>query len=197
MKTLSPYKSREPGWEPGHELGGEAAELPGRPRRQFLNWRSATLMALIVGAIGFYVGIRVEKGQAGRSSSAARGLSFPTALGGAGAGGAGGGTFGTVSSVSGKYLYVTDSSGNTIKVELSSATKVSKSVNVSKRSVRPGDTVVIGGLTSSKGTVVATSVRDSGASGAAGAGAGGAGSGGGSGSGTTGSAAVKSLFGNG
>jgi hypothetical protein len=56
---------------------------------------------------------------------------------------------------------------------------------------------VVSGLTNKKGTVVATTVRDSGASGT-GAGSGSSsGAGGSSGSGTSGSAAVRSLFGSG
>jgi hypothetical protein len=226
MKTLSPYEGADRDWEPEDDVG---QELPGRPRRQYLNWRSATLVALIVGAVGFYVGIRVEKSHAGNSSGATRGFAFPGAASGsrAGAGasaagsaagrsagggaaaallggarglpgGAGAGTFGTVSSVSanGKYLYVTDASGNTVKVQLSSATKISKSVSASKHSLHPGDAVVIGGLTDKQGTVDATSVRDSGATGLGSSGGRGSGTGG-SASPTSGAAAVKSLFGNG
>src|ERR1700744_2847155 len=55
-------------------------QLPRRRRRQFLTRRSAALGALITCAIGFYAGIRVEKGQLSNSS---------TALG-TGAGGGGG-----------------------------------------------------------------------------------------------------------
>jgi hypothetical protein len=78
--------------------------------------------------------------------------------------GGGNASIGTVASVNGKTIYLTDSSGNTVKVTLSSATKLTKSQGVSKASVRPGDTVVIQGLKSSNGTIAATSVSDSGAS---------------------------------
>ena len=56
-----------------------------------------------------------------------------------------GATFGTVSSISGNSLYITEASGNTVKVTLSSATKVTKNVGVGKKAVRPGDTVVVAG----------------------------------------------------
>ena len=56
-----------------------------------------------------------------------------------------GATFGTVSSISGDSLYITEASGNTVKVTLSSATKVTKNVTVGKKAVRPGDTVVVAG----------------------------------------------------
>jgi hypothetical protein len=169
-----------------------------------------------VGAACFYAGVRVEKGQvsstSGRtalssafgSSAASGGAASARAggvsrfLGGGAPGAGGGGTFGTVSSISGKALYVTDASGNTIKVTLSSATKVTKSAGVSAKSVHPGDTVVIQGIKNSSGAVQAATVSDTGArAGAGGAsGAGGTTAGGSSGSGSANSA-VGSLFGSG
>jgi Domain of unknown function (DUF5666) len=190
--------------------------LPGRPRRQVFNRWSASLLALILGVVGFYVGVRVEKGQlAGSSSNSAlsAGTAGPTgrasttgaagtAVSGRGAGGAGlrglfggggaGGSasFGTVSSINGNSLYVTQPTGNTIKVTLSSATKVTKSVAVGKNAVRPGDAVVVQGAKSANGGVSATSVSDTGASPAAAAS-------GASSTGSSGSSAVNSLFGGG
>jgi hypothetical protein len=111
----------------------------------------------------------------------------------AGAGGAGA-TFGTVSSISGDNLYITEATGNTVKVTLSSATKVTKNVSVGKNAVRPGDTVVVAGAKNSDGTVSATTLSDTGA-GLAAAGGGAGGSGGSSS--TSGSSAVSSLFGQG
>ena len=118
-------------------------------------------------------------------------------FGGAGAGG--NSTFGTVSSISGNSLFVTDTSGNTVKVTLSGATKVTKNVNVGKKAVRPGDLVVVSGAKGSNGTLSATTVSDTGASPAAGAGGGSGGGSGssGSGSGGSGSSAVNQLFGGG
>lgn len=188
-------------------------QLPRRRRRQWLTWRSAVLGALVTCAVGFYVGIRVEKGQlsgSGSSATSAAGLSsraggtsgarsglaalFSRAgRTGAATGGPGGGSFGTVASVSGRTLYVTQASGNTVKVRLSSATKVSKTQSVSRSSIHPGDTVVVQGVSGSGGTVSAASVTDSGRGagvfGAAGASGGSAGSGQGSAR-----SAVGSLF---
>ena len=62
-----PYEGHE------EERDGEEQETlarPGRPRRQLFNRRSASLLALVVGVIGFYAGVRVEKGQLSSSSSA-------------------------------------------------------------------------------------------------------------------------------
>jgi Domain of unknown function (DUF5666) len=215
----------------------ERYALPGRPRRQLFTRASALLIAVLLGAVGFYAGVRVEKGQLSNSSSGASGRAAAllagtgagagaagsgagaaaggartggarAGFGGAGAGGglarllgagaAGGaaGSFGTVSSISGHTLYLTDPSGNTIKVTLSSATKVTKSVGVSAHAVRPGDGVVIQGLRNSDGTMQATTVSDTGARAAA-QGGGGAGSGSGSGGSGSASSAVGSLFGSG
>jgi hypothetical protein len=99
---------------------------------------------------------------AGASGSAARPGGF-TPGPGAAAGPGGGGSFGTIASVRGKAVYVTDSSGNTVKVRLSSATKITKSLGVSRSSLHPGDTVIIRGAANSSGTLVAATVSDSGA----------------------------------
>jgi hypothetical protein len=217
MNTI-PY---ETAWEGHDEPEDPGFALPPRPRRRFWGRGTAVLLALLVAAVGFYAGVRVEKGQISTSSASASTGAAGRAFGGlgggsaarAGAGGAGGAagfralaagggfgggssSFGTVSTVAGKYVYVTDASGNTVKVSLSSATKVTKSVGVSKSAVRPGDTVIIQGLKSSNGTIQATSLSDSGArSSGTGSGAGGASTSGG-GSGST-SSAVNSLFGGG
>lgn len=221
MSSAIQYEDdREEQWDDTDE---ETMALPGRPRRQLFNRWTAALLAVITCAIGFYVGIRVEKNQVSSSGTTGRGFTLPTGLAGAGAtssargtsgtasgartsgsglpgGGAGfpgGGAFGggnasigTISSVNGKTIYITDVSGNTVKVTLSSATKITKSLGVSKHSLRPGDSVVIRGLKNSSGKVSATSISDSGASNT---GSGASGSSGSSGSG--GNAAVNQLFG--
>lgn len=203
--------------EPPFDDDDQTLALPGRPRRRWLTGGSAALLALITCAIGFYVGIRVEKGQVSNTGGTARAFT-PSALGGrstgtssaagesrsgtsrapGGAGfpgggfGAGNASFGTISSVSGNTIYISDASGNTVKVTLSSATKVTKSLGVSKHSLRPGDTVVVRGVKNSSGKVSATSISDSGAS-SVGASA----TGGGSSNGSAGNPAVNSLFGSG
>lgn len=188
MTTLS-YDDRDEGWaeydDPQH-----ADPAPRRPRRQFFNRRSAALGALITCAAGFYAGVRIEKGQISASPSAAssvgltglaaagsaRPRTFTAGAGGsrsgpgpggaglAGFGGGGGGSFGQVSSVRGRTLYVTDASGNTIKIRLGSTTQISKRVTVSRRAVRPGDTVSVQGLKNHQGTLIASSLTDTGAS---------------------------------
>jgi hypothetical protein len=237
-----PYDRPEEEWDSYQEEGTEQDfALPGRPRRQWFNRKSAALFAILLGAIGFYAGVRVEKSQVSNSSSSTgalgaggaaaalraaargggatgsgatgtsgsgaasragasgasgvRGLFGGGAGGFAGAAGGAGATFGTVSSISGDNLFITEASGNTVKVTLSSATKVTKNVSVGKKAVRPGDTVVVAGAKNSNGTVSATTLSDTGAGAGAGAAAGGSGSG--SSSSSSGSSAVSSLFGGG
>lgn len=239
MTALS-YDSREDGWDRYDENDPDHDRMPGRPRRRYLNPASAGLAALVVGAIGFYVGVRLEKGRTTATStsgaggalasafaararaagSASRGAGVgATGAAGGGAGGAGtagaagagaagagargfgalgalaggGPSFGTVSSVSGRTLYLSDSSGNTVKVRLPSSAKVSKSESVSRKAIRPGDTVVIQGVKNSSGTLVAASVSDSGNSGRSTTASGSGSSGSSGGSGGAGSG-VGSLF---
>ncbi|HEX4011491.1 MAG TPA: hypothetical protein VHX62_15835 [Solirubrobacteraceae bacterium] len=205
MTTL-PTDRREEDWEEQRDDGTADEPLPRRPRRQFFNRRSAALGAVLTCAIGFYAGIRVEKGQLSNSStglaalgtggttggaaaartgrgtgagarsgaaslfgsgarSSASGATGAAGFAGAGAlaGGAGGSaSFGTVAGVDGKTIDVTESSGNTVKVKLSSATKITKTQSARRSAIRPGDTVVISGVTGSGGTVSAASVTDSG-----------------------------------
>jgi hypothetical protein len=204
-----PYEGHEEEWD-GEEQ--ETLARPGRPRRQLFNRRSAILLALVVGVIGFYAGVRVEKGQL--SSSSSTGVSLPSSLpslagSGASSRGAtatstgsrsslpgpgafgGGASIGTVSNINGKTIYISDTSGNTVKVRLSSATKITKSLTVGKKAVRPGDSVVIQGAKSSNGTLSATSISDSGASTT------GSGSSATSSSSTSSGSGVSSLFGSG
>ncbi len=168
---------------------GFGETLPVRPKRPFLTKWSAALMALVLGAVGFFVGVRVEKDKI--PSSGGTGSAFASAFSGAGgtsttgtagrsgaaggfagrfAGGAGGfagaagnATIGSVASVNGKTIYVTETSGDTVKVKLSGQTTITKSESVSSSKVFPGDEVVIAGTKGSGGTITATSLTDSGA----------------------------------
>jgi hypothetical protein len=202
---------------PDSDLDGEFEdELPARPRVRFLTPWTAALIALILGGVGFYVGVRVEKSKTATSSTSGasaftRALSstggatsktggassfasrfagaggFPGAAGGAGA------TIGSISSVNGNTIYVTTTSGNTVKVKLSGATTITKSETVSKHKLFPGDEVVIAGPQGSKGTVAATSVTDSGARSTSTSSTGSTSTG----SGTSAASTIKSLFGGG
>ena len=214
MNAISYGPAGDTWQEPEDDAGGQ---LPVRPRRRFLTRGSALLLALVAGAIGFYIGIRVEKGQVSSSSTGSGGLaslasrfaaareassstsgkSGAASTGGlsgfSGGGLPGGGISGTVANVNGRTIYLTETGGNTVKVKLSSATKLTKSESVGRSKINPGDRIVVSGVTGSGSTVSATSLSDSGSTSSSSK-ATGSGS-----SGTTGSSgsAVSSLFGGG
>ena len=197
-----PYDGPEEEWD-SYEDEPDVA-LPGRPRRKVLTWWSAGLFALILGAVGFYVGVRIEKNQLANSTLDQRVLGAARAPGPARArrrrhrarraahrrGGSHGRRPAAAARASAAcsaapaarvaaprsarsaasaatHSSSPDTSGNTVKVTLSSATKVTKNVTVGKKAVRPGDLVTVAGAKGSNGTVSATTVNDTGASPAA------------------------------
>jgi hypothetical protein len=180
--TTSPGGELEEDWYP------ELDELPKRPRRKLLTPPIVSLMLVLFAACGFIGGVLVQKGQGSSGGASASGLSGlasrfgasgATGTSGGGAssfrslfgGGAGGGaTIGTVSSIKGNTLYVTETSGNTVAVVTTPESKVTKSESVGAGAIHPGDSVVVDGITTSKGTVTASSVTDSGSSSTSGGG---------------------------
>lgn len=160
-------------------------ELPARPRRRLLAPTPLTLLAMLLLALGFIGGAEVERNQTS-SSGTASGRAFRRAArfsARAGRGGerlsaglrrsrvkgasassratgfaAGSVTAGEVSYIKGNTLYVADSSGNTIKVIASPASKITRSVATKVAAIRPGETVLVRGSASSSGAVTATSI---------------------------------------
>jgi hypothetical protein len=164
----------EDDWEPAPE---ERA-LPPRRRRRLVTPASATLAAVLVGALGFIGGVEVQKGQADSGGATASGASAGAGRaglagggGGAGAGGAarggfagGGGaqanaTIGSVANKRGSTLYVKDSDGNTIRVKTTSHSKINRTATASAGAIHPGDTVVVQGTKSSSATITATQIN--------------------------------------
>ena len=156
-----------------------------RKRLPFLTAALALCMAVGVGAVG---GILIQKhcggsagGGGGGNGGAAAALAALRAGGGAAGGaGAGGGrgfgggfgglgdsTIGTVKAIDGTVLYVTDTTGNTIKVTTQAGIPVRVTKNGTLQDVHPGDTVVVQG-TKTGGIVAATSVTIGGAGGGGG-----------------------------
>jgi hypothetical protein len=147
--------------------------------------RPTKLLAMLAVAVAAFAGgIFAQRhwgssssvGSQGGSSAAARlanaGLTGQAATrrfganGGTGTGAGGGladATIGQVSYLKGTTLYVTDTSGNIVKVTVPKGTPVTKSVSTGLTGVRPGDTVVIRGSQGKSGTVTATSVSVGGA----------------------------------
>jgi len=142
---------------------------------------AALLAVLLVGA-GFWGGATVEKhhGSSSGTSGAALASRLRSAFasarvttgasGAAGAAGASGATgfgfgggstaaaTGTISVVDGKTLYVLTDTGSIVKVVLDPSTAITRDASSTAVGLRPGDTVVVQGSTTSNGSVSASSV---------------------------------------
>lgn len=138
-----------------------------RPTR--LTWVLLTLLVLTIGFIGGAFASQL----AGTSSSSAgmpaempAGMptSFPSGAGfpgaGEGAGAAADTTTGTIKLVDGQSLYLTDSSGNTVKVVVPSTATVTSQSTVALDDLTAGTTVIVSGDTADDGTITATSVAE-------------------------------------
>lgn len=131
-------------------------ELPRRPRRKLVTPLTATLAAVLIAALGFIGGVQVQKSSADTPSRGGGG--FARGGGFSPTGGSSDATVGTVANVDGKTLYVTDSSGATIRVKTTSNSKIARTAVAKVGAVHPGDTVIVQGTKESSGTVKATSV---------------------------------------
>ena len=138
----------------------EEAVPPSRHRA--LTPLTATLAATVLVGIGVFGGIVAQKHYGGSSASSGQAAAFSRAGAGGGsvAGGAGfgGATVGQVSMIKGNTLYVTDQSGNTVKVKTTGATPVTTSVNTKVTAVYPGDNVTVLGAKDASGSIRATSI---------------------------------------
>lgn len=163
----------------------EPEEMPARPRRKLLTPLPVALLAVLTAALGFWVGVKVQKNQgssAGGSSSLASAFAglragastgkgksstgsssgvpsgFPGAGGVAGGAGSSNVTTGEVTYVDGHTIYVSNSDGNTVKVLAGEGTTITETVTTHVHSIHPGDTVVVQGSKGSNGEVDATSM---------------------------------------
>ena len=167
----------------GERAGGNAH--PGPPRRRprvKLDRLTIGFGLVLLALVGFFVGVKVEKHSltvgstssasfaalaarareaSGTRTGARFGLAAAAGAGGfAGFGGAGTGVSGTVASVDGSTVYVTETSGLTVAVPLTSGVKVTKSETVTTGQLHAGDTVTLDGASGSGDTFVATEVTD-------------------------------------
>jgi hypothetical protein len=77
---------------------------------------------------------------------------------GGGGGAAGGAVTGTVKLVDGKNVYVTDTSGNVVKVATSASSQLTKTDPATTSDVAPGDIVIVRGTQNSDGSYTAQSL---------------------------------------
>jgi hypothetical protein len=107
---------------------------------------------------------RTGTGTGGTGTGTGTGAAAGGGFGGFGGGSAAGGgaTTGTVKLVDGSTIYVTNSSGNIVKVTTGSSTTVSIAKSGSVSQLQPGQTVTVRGTTDSSGDVAATTVTEGG-----------------------------------
>ena len=155
--------------QPDDEL---LTEILARRRRRIPSLTIA-LTALLLVALAFVGGAEAQKHfgkAAGSNAGAGRGAGLQAGAFRRGFGGRGGrptGTFpfagggattGTVTLIKGSTLYVTDSAGNTTLVRTSPASRVTKTVASSLKSIRPGSVVTVLGAKAKDGSVTASSI---------------------------------------
>jgi hypothetical protein len=98
-----------------------------------------------------------------RSRGGAASLFGGTGTGTGAAGALGGATTGTVTEVTGSTLYVTNASGDLVKVTVGPTATVDRNASSSLGALQVGDTVVVEGTKAANGSVAATSVSATGA----------------------------------
>jgi hypothetical protein len=148
--------------EDDHDWDDPPAEVTPPRRRRWLTPGSTAQLAVALGFVGFYAGVREEKANATGAASTRSSPSRSPGAGAATTGTAGGVTAGTVTRVDGGTVYIKGPSGDTVQVKLLPSTAISKSLSVSGHSIRPGDTVAIQGTQGGDGTIKSSSISDSG-----------------------------------
>ncbi len=104
--------------------------------------------------LGGTTGSTVAGGAAATGTGGGRG-----GFGGFGGGGAGGGAVtGTVKLVDGKNVYVTDTSGNVVKVATGAGSQLTKTDPASTSDIAPGDVVIVRGTQNTDGSYTAQSL---------------------------------------
>ena len=141
-------------------------------RRRAITPITRALLAVVVAGGAFLGGVLVEKSQAKSSSSSALPSGVPaniaalfggrtsTTVAGAGSGTTSTATqtFGTIKLVDGKNVYVTDTSGNVVKVATSASSQLTKTDPATTSDVAPGDVVIVRGTQNSDGSYTAQSL---------------------------------------
>jgi hypothetical protein len=155
-------------------FGGETEAWPEQSTKKGLraSWPIAVLVALLLVIGGVGLGAYLQRSHSTTSTAATGhagfagfgGAAAAAAAGGAGGAGAAGGaatsdvTSGTVTDIIGNTLYVTNSSGNLVKVIVSSTTTVDRDAASTLSGLKPGDTVTVQGPTAKNGSVSAASI---------------------------------------
>lgn len=148
-----------------------SAELAAPPRPR-LPWVTLGLAGGLIAVLGFTGGVFYEKDNTSSSTRASApqgqgtggfGGNRPNGTGGFGGGqGANGAGFtrGTVKAVDGTTVYLTDPTGNTIKVTTGDSTKVTLNTTGKVGDLQPGQTVTVIGSKGSDGSYAATQLSE-------------------------------------
>ena len=149
-----------------------AALLAKRERARPNRWTYLLAIALVL-TVGVVAGAWVGRATAPASGPAfpaggfaafRGGGGFPGGAGGFPGGGsssapvAGGVTAGTVKLVDGQNIYITDSSGATIKVKVGASTNVTAQQPSTLADIAPGSTVIVTGAAGADGTITAKTI---------------------------------------
>src|SRR5438094_359721 len=136
---------------PPHDDTDEPDFTP-RPRKRARPLTYA-LAALAFIALGTLAGVMIQKHEdhttTSTSATSAAGRAVGTGRGTGGSGGAGGpaggggGSVGTVTLVDGDNIYVTDTTGNVVKVVTNAATQLTKTDPATIKDLTPGETVIV------------------------------------------------------
>ena len=171
--STTPFEPALPAAAETHEDDWDDAPITPRARLPRL---TKLLVLLLIAAAAFAGGIFAQRhwgktsaagnSPAGGTLSGRNGSRAPQ-FGPAGAS-AGNFTVGQVAYVRGRTLYVADSGGNIVKVQVPRGVAVTKTVSTRLKGVRPGDTVVVRGSRSKTGGVKASSVSVGGSAGGGG-----------------------------
>ena len=154
------------------------------PRGWRVRGATGVLLLLLFAAAGFWGGSALQKhhdkssGSTAAASAASRFAAFAgrggtgtatggrtsggaaggTTAGGIGAGFARNGTAGIVTTIQGSTVYLTDSSGNLVKITTTPASTVTKTVSGTLADLQPGQTVVVQGSKAADGSTTARSI---------------------------------------
>jgi hypothetical protein len=147
-------------------FGGEHEAWPEQATKKGLraSWPMTVLVALLLVIGGVGLGSYLQRSHSTTTAATGRaGFAGFAGLGGAGAAAGGAAastdvTSGTVTDIIGNTVYVTNSSGNLVKVTVSSTTTVDRNAASSISALKPGDTVTVQGPTQKNGSVSAASI---------------------------------------
>jgi len=140
-------------------FGGEHEAWPEQATKKGLraSWPMTVLVALLLVIGGVGLGSYLQRSHSTTTAATGRaGFAGFAGLGGAAA--STDVTSGTVTDIIGNTVYVTNSSGNLVKVTVSSTTTVDRNAASSISALKPGDTVTVQGPTQKNGSVSAASI---------------------------------------